>query len=178
MPSSFAKYKGAYVIGCDVAECHKEIIDNGADEAISDKSPVFEMYAGNKLDVILSVATLSEDDLRKYMGIINKKGYFVSTLPLKDKVYAGPNYEGKRGLTSLCLSEELQNEFGINCIWMTVKRGGERLAKVVELLDSGALRVIINKTITMSEYKQLNYDYEAGKIRGRVLVLIEGYVDK
>ncbi len=46
----------------------------------------------------------------------------------------------------------------------------------MELLDNGAMRVIINRKVTMGQYKQLDYDFEAGKLRGRNLVLIEGYV--
>ena len=173
-----ARHKGAYVIGCDVEECRQEILDNGADEAISGKEAVLERFRAEKLDVILSVATITEDELREYLSVVKKGGYFVSTLGLKNKVYAGPDYDGKRSLASLCLSRELEAEFGIHCVWMTVKRGGERLARIVELLDSGAMHVIINRKVTMSQYKQLNYDFEAGKLRGRNLVLIEGYVGR
>ncbi len=55
-----AKHKGAYVIGCDVGECHREILDNGADEAIEGKEAVLAKYRSSKLDVILSVATITE----------------------------------------------------------------------------------------------------------------------
>jgi len=171
-----AKYKGAYVIGCDVEECRQEILENGADEMIPARTDEYIKFADQKLDVIISVATLEEDDLREYLKVMNKGGYFVSTLPLKNKLYSGPDYDSKRGLMSLCLSKELEAEFGIHCVWMTVRRGGDRLAKVVELLDSGAIRVIINRTLTLKEYKQLNYDFEAGKVRGRNLVLIEGHI--
>jgi NADPH:quinone reductase-like Zn-dependent oxidoreductase len=171
-----ARHKGAYVVACDVPECHQEMLANGADEVIYGKKAILEKYTTAKLDVILSVATITEEELREYLSVVNEKGYFVSTLGLKDKVYTGPDYEGKRSRMSLCLSKELEAEFNIHCVWMTVKRGGDRLARIVELLDSGAMRVIINRTITMSEYKQLNYDYEAGKVRGRNLVLIEGHV--
>ncbi|MDR3589859.1 MAG: NADP-dependent oxidoreductase [Negativicutes bacterium] len=171
-----AKYKGAYVIGCDVEECRQEILDNGADEMIPARTDEFKKFAGNKLDVIISVATLEEEELREYLKVMNKGGYFVSTVPLKNKAYSGPDYDGKRGLMSLCLSQELEAEFGVHCVWMTVRRGGHRLAKAVELLDSGAMHTIINRTITPQEYKQLNYDFEAGKVRGRNLVLIEGHI--
>ena len=171
-----AKHNGAYVVGCDMEECRQEILDNGADEFVCGKEAVLKKFRFDKLDIVLSVVTITEEELRDYLSTVKEGGYFVSTLGLKDKVYAGPEYDGKRSLASLCLSRELEAEFNIHCVWMTVKKGGARLAKAVELLDSGAMRVIINRKVTMSHYRQLNYDFEAGKVRGRNLVLIEGYV--
>jgi len=59
---------------------------------------------------------------------------------------------------------------------MTEKRGGDRLKKIAARLENGSLKPVIQQTITMHEYKQLNYDFEAGKVRGRHLVLIEGHI--
>lgn len=171
-----AKGIGAYVIGCDVEQCRDETIKLGADEYIVAGTDGYKKFKENKLDVIVSVATLEEAQLAEYLRIMNPGGTFVSSVPIKNKVYSGPEYDGKRGLESLPLAKELEAETGVHCRWMTVKRGGDRLKKVAELIEKGKLRPIINKTITMEGYKQLNYDYEAGKVRGRILVLIEGYV--
>lgn len=171
-----AKGMGAYVIGCDTAESEAELLELGADEFVAAGSGSLEKYQSNKVDVIVSVIPIEESQLAEYLKIINPGGAYVSSVPLKNKVYSGPDYDGKRGLESLPLSKEMEQEYGIRCRWMTVKRGGERLKKVVKLIEDGKLRPVIQKTITMYDYKQLNYDYEAGKIRGRYLVLIEGHI--
>ena len=172
----YAKYIGAHVIGCDMPECEEEILANGADEFIAARTEDYRKFRSAPLDVIFSVITMEEADLASYLEIMRPGGYFVSTVPLKNKVYAGPDYDGKRGLASLCLSKEMEKAFSVHCVWMTVKRGTERLKPVVELLDAGAIRPIINRVATLAEYKQVNYDFEAGRLRGRCLVLIEGHI--
>lgn len=171
----FAKYVGAYVIGCDMAECKEAVLANGADEFIAARSNDYRQYKAAPIDVVFSVITLDEAGLADYLGIMAPGGYFVSTVPLKDKIYTGPDYDGKRGLTSLCLSKEMEKAYGVHCVWMTVRRGTARLERVVELLDAGAIRPIISRVATFADYKQVNYDFEAGNLRGRCLVLIEGH---
>ena len=172
-----AKYLGAYVVGCDVKECEQEILHNGADEFVEAQSPeIFSKYASEKMDVIFSVATFTEPVFEQYMQILKKGGSFVSTVPIKGKEYKGPDYDGKRGLASLCLSREMEQKYSVHCIWMTVKRGTERLDRVVKLLDKGAMHPIINRVATLYDYKQVNYDFEAGKLRGRCLILIENHI--
>lgn len=171
-----AKNIGAYVVGCDVEQCREETIELGADEYIAAGTNDYKKFIENKLDVIVSVATLEESQLADYLKIMNPGGTFVSSVPIKNKAYNGPEYDGKRGLESLPLAKELEAETGVHCRWMTVKRGGHLLKKITDMIERDKLRPIINKTITMEEYKQLNYDFEAGKVRGRVLVLIDGHV--
>ena len=171
-----AKSLGAYVIGCDVADCREETGKLGADEYVVAGSDEYKRFAQEKLDAVISVATLEEAQLKAYLDVMNRGGTFVSSVPLKNKVYAGPDYDGKRGLYSLPLSKELEAETGVHCRWMTVQRGGDKLEKIVALIEQGKLKPIINKTLTIYEYKQLNYDFEAGKVRGRNLVLIEGHI--
>lgn len=171
-----AKTMGAYVIGCDAAENEAEVRELGADEFVAAGSFDYEKFAAEKLDVIVSVIPMEEPQLEAYLKCMNPGGAFVSSVPLKNKVYSGPDYDGKRGLESLCLSKEMEEKYGVNCRWMTVKRGGDRLKKIVTLLEEGKLKPVIQQTITMQGYKQLNYDFEAGKVRGRHLVLIEGHI--
>lgn len=168
-----AKSLGAYVIGCDVEQCREDTMNLGADEYVVAGTDDYRKFIDSKLDVIVSVATLVESDLADYLKIINRGGAFVSSVPVKNKEYNGPEYDGKRGLESLPLAKELEAETGVRCRWMTVQRGGDRLKKISALIEKGELRPVINKTITMEEYKQLNYDFEAGNVRGRILVLID-----
>ena len=171
-----AKSFGAYVIGCDMEECRAGTIALGADEYLAAGTDEYKRFRDSKLDIIISVVPMAETQLAEYLEVVKRGGYFVSSVPLKNKVYEGPDYVGKRGLESLSLSKELEARTGVHCRWMTVKRGGDRLSKVAALIEEGQLKPIINRTITMKEYKQLNYDFEAGKVRGRILVLIEGYI--
>lgn len=171
-----AKGMGAYVIGCDATENKDEVLSLGADEFVPAGKLDFDYFSKNKLDVIFSVVPMEEPQLEEYMQIINRGGAFVSSVPLKNKVYSGPDYDGKRGLESLCLSKEMEVKYGVSCRWMTVKRGGDRLKKIADLIERGELKPVIQQTITVNEYKQLNYDFEAGKVRGRHLVLIEGHI--
>ena len=171
-----AKSMGAYVIGCDAEENRDEVLGLGADEFVAAGTLDYEAFAKNKVDVIVSVIPIEEPQLEEYMKIINRGGAYVSSVPLKNKVYSGPDYDGKRGLESLCLSKEMEEKYGVHCRWMTVKRGGDRLKVIADLIERGDLKPVIQQTVTVNEYKQLNYDFEAGKVRGRHLVLIEGYI--
>ncbi len=171
-----AKGMGAYVIGCDVEETRAATLELGADEFVVAGTDEYKKFADNKIDVVVSVATMEEPALAEYLSVIRPGGTFVSSVPIKNKEYSGPDYDGKRGLCSLPLAKELESQTGVYCRWMTVQRGGETLKKIVKLMEEGKLKPIINRTLTMDEYKQLNYDFEAGKVRGRNLVLIEGHI--
>ena len=99
-----AKSTGAYVIGCDVDETRAETLALGADEFVVAGTDEYKQFADNKLDIIVSVATLTESQLAEYLAVMKPGGTFVSSVPVKDKEYKGPDYDGKRGLYSLPLA--------------------------------------------------------------------------
>jgi NADPH:quinone reductase-like Zn-dependent oxidoreductase len=145
----FAKLKGARVIGTASARNHEFLRSLGADQTIDYNTTKFEDVV-HGVDVVLDTITGETAD-RSY-GVIRKGGIYVSILqpPSQEKAAA----------------------HGIRVGHTFVQANVEQLNEIAKLVDSGKLKVTIEKVFPLSEARAAQELNALGHTRGKIVLRV------
>jgi len=143
----FAKLKGARVIGTASARNHEFLRLLGADQVIDYNTTKFETVA-HDVDVVLDTITGETAD-RSY-GVIKKGGIYVSILmpPSAEKAAA----------------------HGVRVVHVFVQPNVGQLDEIAKLVDSGKLRVTIEKVFPLAEARAAQELSATKHTRGKIVL--------
>jgi NADPH:quinone reductase-like Zn-dependent oxidoreductase len=142
-----AKIKGARVIGTASQKNHDYLRSLGADETIDYNTTRFEDHVQN-VDAVLDTITGETAD-RSY-PVIKKGGVYVSILapPSADKASA----------------------YGVRVAHTFVQPSVEQLDEIRKLIDSGKLKIIVEKAFPLAEARAAQELNALGHTRGKIVL--------
>ena len=145
----FAKRKGARVIGTASKKNHEFLRSLGADETVDYNTTKFEDVV-HDVDAVLDTITGETAD-RSYQ-VIKKGGVYVSIL--------------------MPPSEQKAAARGIRAAHTFVQANPEQLADIAKLIDSGKLKVIIEKVFPLAEARAAQELNAQGHTRGKIVLRV------
>lgn len=145
----FAKLKGAYVIGTASKKNHDFLRSLGADETIDYNTTKFEDVVRD-VDVVLD--TITGETTERSWQVLKKGGILVSILqpPSPEKAAA----------------------HGVRCAHVFVQSNVEQLNEIARLVDSGKLKVIVEKVFPLWEARAAQELSATGHVRGKIVIRI------
>lgn len=147
-----AKHKGAYVIGVGSEKSIDVIKRVNPDQIINYKVESLYDAIGVKLDLILNLARLSEENMLKMLSLIKPTGKFISSTGTPE-----PSFE---------------NNDNIKIVALQTKRGGERLKEIKQLVEIGAISPIITKTFSLKDIPAIHAMAEQGVLHGKISIVV------
>lgn len=147
-----AKHKGAYVIAVGSDKSFDVIKRVNPDQFINYKKENLMETLEEKVDLVLNLARLSEENMLKILSLIKPNGKFVSSTGTPD-----PSFENKDNISIVALN---------------TKRGGERLKKIKEFVENGAISPIITKTYNLTDIPEIHKMAEEGILHGKISIVI------
>ena len=145
----FAKMKGARVIGTASTKNHGYLRSLGADETIDYNTTRFEDVVQN-VDVVLDTITGETAD-RSY-PVIKKGGVYVSIL--------------------MPPSQEKAAAHGVRAVHTFVQANEEQLSEIAKLVDSGKLKITIEKVFPLAEARAAQELNAQGHTRGKIVLRV------
>jgi NADPH:quinone reductase-like Zn-dependent oxidoreductase len=144
-----AKIKGARVIGTASQRNHDYLRSLGADQVIDYNTTKFEDVVRN-VDVVLD--TITHDTADRSYGIIRKGGIYVSIL--------------------MPPSQEKAAAHGIHVAHVFVQPSIDQLNELATLVDSGKLKVQIEKVFPLSDARAAHDLNATGHTRGKIVLRV------
>lgn len=145
-----AKHLGAYVAATAGADDTNFVKELGADEIIDYRS---QDFAGLLKDYDAVFDTVGGETNRKSYTILKKGGALVSMVAQPDP--------------------ELVKTYGIQYTSQFTRTTTERLTKVAELVDGGAIKVHIDKVFPLEQAGEALECQKTGRPRGKVIIRIK-----
>jgi len=145
-----AKNIGAYVYATARARNEEYIKGLGADHVIDYESQRFEEFA-HDLDAVFD--TVGGETYTRSFATLKKGGIIVSMLEQPNK--------------------ELMNKYGVTAIGEFTGVTTERLQRLANLVEKGAIKVHIDKTFSLDDAAEALHYLETGHPRGKVVVKIK-----
>jgi NADPH:quinone reductase-like Zn-dependent oxidoreductase len=144
-----AKIKGARVIGTASARNHEFLRSLGADQVIDYNATKFE-DAVHDADVVLD--TITGETMERSWGVLKKGGIYVSILmpPSPEKAAA----------------------HGVRCAHTFVQANAEQLKEIAQLVDSGKLKVAIEKMLPLSDARAAHESIAQKHTRGKIVLRV------
>jgi len=122
----------------------------GADQVVDYRSERFEDRLSD-IDVVLD--TVRDDTQQRSFGVLRSGGTLVSTTSPPD--------------------EALAKAHNVAATFVFHQSDGSRLAKIVERLDAGTLKVLVDRTVPLRDFDAA-FEYQAsGRARGKIIVAVE-----
>jgi alcohol dehydrogenase len=146
-----AKHIGAYVATTASGDGLDLVSDLGANIVIDYKAQDFAESLKGYYDAVFN--TVRGDDFNKSLNLLKKGGIAVSMTGLGDEAKA--------------------KELGVTMIAQNSRVTNERLNKLCQMVESGAVNPQIGKVFSLDEVKQAFVAREAGGIQGKVVVEIK-----
>lgn len=145
-----AKSAEAYVIGT-TSKANIDLVKSiGADEVIDYTEGDFSKKVTQPVDIVFD--TVGGETFSKSYGLVKKGGILVTTAGQPD--------------------EELAKKHGITASGLNAQTDGKRLEEIARLVDSGKLKVVIEKEFGLSEIKAAHDLSQSGKARGKIIIKI------
>jgi len=144
-----AKIKGARVIGTASKKNHEYLRSLGADETIDYNTTKFEDVVHN-VDVVLDTITGETAD-RSY-PVIKKGGVYVSIL--------------------MPPSQEKATAHGVRAVHTFVQASAEQLGEIAKLVDTGKLKITIEKVFPLAEARAAQELSAQGHTRGKIVLRV------
>jgi NADPH:quinone reductase-like Zn-dependent oxidoreductase len=147
----FAKQAGAHVIATASPRSSRSVRDAGADEVIDHTASTVLEAVTEPVDVLLNLAPIDAQEFEALVGRVRDGGVVVSTtawMPAPD--------DASRGVRSVVVY---------------VRSDTAQLARIVSLVDSGAVRVEVARRVPLTELAAVHAEAAAGTLRGKVVVL-------
>lgn len=148
----FAKWKGAYVIATASERNEAFLYSMGADEVI-DYTKYKLTDKTNNVDAVLDSVATPEVQLESFKAL-KPGGTYVS-------ITAGPR-------------EELLKDFDIKATRFLFHSDATQLKQIVQLIEDGTVKVLIEKTFPLSEAKEALVQLHKGRTRGKMVLTIGG----
>ncbi len=145
-----AKAAGAYVIATASAAKHDFVKSLGADQLIDYRSERFEACV-SELDAVLA-AVGGDDILARSLTVIRKGGYLVSLLDEID--------------------ESALTNVDVNYQRWWVSPDAQDLGHIAKLIDSGQIKVVIDKVFPLEQVEQAHALSESKTVTGKIVLAI------
>lgn len=142
-----AKYLGAYVVTTVSAKDFEYVKSLGADEVIDYQTQHFEELLKN-IDSVFD--TVGGETADKSFQVLKKGGIFVSML-------GAPN-------------AELTQQYGVTAIGQNTNTNIEHLNRLADLIDSGEIKVHVDKVFPLEDAKEAFKYLEEGHPQGKVVL--------
>lgn len=145
-----AKWKGAYVIATASTRNQELLREIGVDEPIDYTSQRFEQ-AATDVDVVLDI--IGGETQERSWEVLKKNGVLVSI--------AQPPDAGKA------------REFGVRSAFVWSQPNGKELAEIAALIDSGNLKVVLDRILPLSEARRAHQLSQNGHARGKIVLRVK-----
>ncbi|MGW4706012.1 NADP-dependent oxidoreductase [Streptomyces sp. NPDC004285] len=143
-----AKARGAYVIGTASAAKHGLLRELGADEVVDYREAPFEDLVSD-VDVVLD--GLGGETAERSLKVLRDGGRLI-TLPGPDDVPAAPD--------------------GVRAAWVLVEPDRLGLREITALVESGALRPVVDTVLPLSEAAKAHEIGERGRTAGKIVLSV------
>jgi NADPH:quinone reductase-like Zn-dependent oxidoreductase len=144
-----AKGAGAYVIVTASPSSRERVSSAGADEVIDYTTS--EVTVTEPVDVLLNLARITPEDFTAMVALVRDGGVVVNTVP-----------------TLSTPSDEARD---VPAVGVFVRSDAEQLTHLVELVNSGTLRVGVAERVPLAELPSVHARADAGALRGKVILL-------
>lgn len=145
----FAKARGAWV-ATTVSAADKDFVSNlGADQTIDYKSERFEDIV-EPVDLVFDL--IGGDVQQRSFSVVKRGGALISTLTEPDKQLAG--------------------EKGIKAGRYTAEPDGAQLAQIAALIDSGKVKVCVERTFPLADAAAAQAALKEDHIRGKIVLKV------
>lgn len=146
-----AKRAGAYVIATASERSRASVTDAGADEVIDHASTVLTDVVSEPVDLLLNLAPIEPAEFEALVALVRDGGTVVSTTAWMTT----PGDESR----------------DVSAHTVFVRSDVEQLAKLVELVDGGELRVEVARRVPLSELAEIHAQAATGTLRGKVIAI-------
>ncbi len=147
-----AKWKGAYVLGTAQERSTKILKELGIDEVIHYEQNNLQEQLSEKVDVILNLAPIEQEETDALLLLLNEGGVLVSA--------------------STKVNSQLAEELGVRAISMITKRNERQLKQLATLIDEGHLIPFISGRFPLSDLSNVHAKKAEHKTRGKLLILV------
>lgn len=145
-----AKMHGAYVVTTGSGEASEFLKGLGADEVIDYKTQDFSKTL-NDIDAVFD--TVGGETTTKSFAVLKKVGIIVSMAGQPDA--------------------ELAKKHGVTAIGQMTKGSTEQLTRLAELVDTGKVKPVIDKTFPLAQAKDAYQYLEQGHPKGKIVITIK-----
>jgi len=149
----FGKWRGAEVTGTASGKNEAFVRDLGVDHFVDYTKSAFDQVVTG-VDVQLDTVGLEVQE--RCWGVMKKGGIVVSVVPDR-----GP------------LSQEAAATHGVRAANVFVRPDGDALAKIAGLLDTGAVRVMVEKVFALADVAKAHEHIAGGRTRGKIVLAVE-----
>ena len=146
----FAKSKGAYVFATASTKNQDLLRELGADEPIDYTTQRFEEIARD-VDVVLD--TIGGDTQQRSWKVLKKGGVLASLVQ-------SPDVEKAKAL-------------GVRGVFVSSEPNGAELAEIAALIDSGSVKVVIDRILPLREARRAHELSQSGHIRGKIVLRVK-----
>lgn len=143
-----AKHAGAYVIGIATQRSIERVRAAGADE----DHTTSELKVAEPVDVVLNLARISAEELSALVALVKPGGVVVNTVPM------------------IQMPDEFER--GVRAVGVFVRNDGAQLAQIVDLVNSGEVRIDITERAPLAELPAVHARSDAGELSGKVVVQV------
>ena len=147
-----AENAGAYVIATASPSSSDRVKALGADEVVDHTSAEVAVAVSEPVDVVLNLAPIPPEQLAALPGLIRPGGVLVNT--------------------TVWMPAPSDEQRGVRGIDLYVRSDAQQLSHLVELVDSGKLRIEVAQRIPLAELPALHADAAAGKLPGGKTVIL------
>ncbi|WP_022905254.1 NADP-dependent oxidoreductase [Curtobacterium sp. B18] len=147
-----AKRAGVEVIATASPRSIDAVRAAGADQVVDHTTTDVLRAVDGQVDVLLNLAPIEPEQFAAFVAAVRDGGAVVSTTAFM----ATPGDESR----------------GVRAATVFVLRNRERLAELVRLVDAGELTVEVTRRIPLTELQSLHTEGAAGRIAGKVVVLV------
>ncbi|MBV9875451.1 MAG: NADP-dependent oxidoreductase [Verrucomicrobia bacterium] len=144
-----AKWKGAYVIGTASAKNQAFLEELGTDEPSDYEKTRFD-DAVEGVDVVFD--TIGGDTQERSWKVLNKGGILISLVQPP--------------------APELAAKYGVRAEMLGMQADSAQLAEIAKLVDSGRVKVFVEKVLALSDARQAHELSEKGHVRGKIVLKV------
>lgn len=147
-----AKNAGAYVIATASPRSSDRVKELGADEVIDHTAADVVAAVSRPVDAALNLAPVEPAQLAALLGVIRPGGVLVNT--------------------TVWMPAPSDEERGVRGVDLFVRSDAQQLSHLVELVDSGQLRIEVAQRVPLAELPAVHADAAAGKLpSGKIVIL-------
>jgi NADPH:quinone reductase-like Zn-dependent oxidoreductase len=146
----FAKWKGAHVIATASKKNQELLRKIGVDQPIDYTTQRFEQVAKN-VDLVLD--TIGGETQERSWDILKKGGLLASVVQPPDA--------------------EKAKEFGVRGAFVQSQPNGKELTEIAALIDSGNLKVVLDRILPLSEARRAHVLSQGGHARGKIVLRVK-----
>lgn len=146
----FAKWKDAYVIATASTKNQQLLREIRVDQPIDYTTQRFEQVAEN-VDVVLD--TIGGETQERSWKVLKKGGLLASIVQPPDA--------------------EKAREFGVRSAFVWSQPNGDQLAEIAALIDSGNLKVVLDRILPLSEARRAHELSQSGHAHGKIVLRVK-----